>query len=174
MKVVLVESQGVWLHFFDAEKLAAYLPLRLRTIPASMANLAEALAGVVRGGAKGSSISEQQIEFVHRAAGTICLTFAVSERGNARVEFREYSLPSAMGWQLPNESYSIVHETTMSSGELADMLYQILRSLCENRLLTIMDTDPLLFERIGEATKIYRTECKYLPRPSMRELALVL
>lgn len=156
LQVVIVESQGTWLYFFEDGKIIECLPLR--NPKHCIFHLCRALIGVIRSTSRSCSVSGQQIEFLHRAYGSLWLGYEIPSGSHVRLAFRKYDTDSALGWRDPQAGYKAVHTTTMTSREFIDMLHNILTTLSRNRLVDIMDSDALLLNNIAQALRIYQTE----------------
>lgn len=156
MKIVIVESNGTWLHFFESDSLVACVPLR--DVRHCIWQFSNALIGVVRAGSHGCPVPEQGIEFCHQGCGALWLSYDIPTGSDARLEFRDYTVRSVAGWHDGRTRYQVVHRATATPRELADMFHLMLRALARNRMADIMDTDSLLLNRIAEALRIYETE----------------
>ena len=153
---MIVESNGIWLHFFESNSLVAYVPLR--DVRHCIWQLSNALIGVFRTGSHGSPVPEQGIEFCHQGYGALWLSYDIPLGSDARLVFRDYAMRSVAGWHDGRARYRVVHRATATPRELADMFHLMLRVLARSRMADIMDTDSLLLNRIAEALRIYETE----------------
>jgi hypothetical protein len=170
MEIVIVESSGTWLHFFEGNRLVAYVPLR--NVHHTIWQLSNSLVGVIRTVSHGNSVSEHHLEFLHRACGSLWLSYDIPPGCDAHLELREYGTDSVIGWHADRTPYRVVHTMVATSRELADMLYQMLRTLSRSRIGDIMDTDLLLFSTVADALRIYKTEANKIEGLGRRSLCL--
>ena len=133
------------------------------------------LKGVIRSVRAGHALPEMIVTFHHNHSACVELTIRPTPvNSDAEIEFREFPTSSAQGWRDPKHSqYRLLHATTMTPSELADLLHDTLKKLVDARLKHLYETDKTMLKMTIEAMEVYEREGQNLAWPKVVQKQLL-